>query len=365
MGEFPRADIYRVPRHQPSISSGFLHIEPIQSLTNFRTRFQYALVFEMNLCTEASSDAPNLCSSEFGFRCFEEIFNCLKKSRVILVQKGKEKLWTQKIFWMNHQVACGGRSPRNFRTLYRQRRSLSLSLSRSIYIYIYGFYHQLPQPFPRLRDLPQPSKTMRSTPTFQKVSEIYPQLLTWQNLSPMCIDVESTAEADGDGSHLAATCCRWGRRESSKRERRRGSTLQLPLRRCFWRGQIAGGGFDVAQIAGGGEAGERGRARERERRAGERKTFLLPPLLATEAISVARRREEREERGREGGEIFLLLPVKRAYARRRELEREGGGRERESGREEDFPPPASSPGAPQLVRPRRQHREHHPQLVLR
>ena len=31
-----------------------------------------------------------------------------------------------------------------------------------------GFYHQVPQPFPRLKDLPQPSKTMRSTPTFQK-----------------------------------------------------------------------------------------------------------------------------------------------------------------------------------------------------
>ena len=40
--------------------------------------------------------------------------------------------------------------------------------------YYMGFYHQVPQPFPRLKDLPQPSKTMRSTPTFQKVTEIYP-----------------------------------------------------------------------------------------------------------------------------------------------------------------------------------------------
>ena len=121
-----------------------------------------------------------------------------------------------------------------------------------------------------------------------------------------------------------------GRRESGGGAQLFAENLQLPLRRSFWRGQIAGGGFGVAQIAGGREAGERGRARERERRAGERKTFLLPPLLATEAIFVARRREEREERGREGGEIFLLLPVKRAYARMQERAREGGRRERET-----------------------------------
>ena len=106
-----------------------------------------------------------------------------------------------------------------------------------------------------------------------------------------------------------------------KREQRRGSTLQLPLRRCFWRGQIAGGGFGVAQIAGGREAGERGRARERERQAGERKTFLLPPLFATEAIFVARRRKERFS---SSFPLSAHMP-----ACRRELEREGGGRERE------------------------------------
>ena len=76
-----------------------------------------------------------------------------------------------------------------------------------------------------------------------------------------------------------------------------------------------------------------GGGRERER-AGERKTFLLPPLLMTEAISVARRHEEREVCGREGGEIFLLLPVKRAYARMHERRKEDGdGEERGIARE--------------------------------
>ena len=76
-----------------------------------------------------------------------------------------------------------------------------------------------------------------------------PQLLTWQNQSPMCIDVESTAEADGDESHLAATCQprekikSRGRRESGRGARLFAENLQLQLRRCFWRGQIAGGGF--------------------------------------------------------------------------------------------------------------------------
>ena len=41
---------------------------------------------------------------------------------------------------------------------------------------------------------------------------------------------------------------------------------------------------------------KRERAGEREKRErGERKTFLLPPLLVTEAISIARRRKERGE----------------------------------------------------------------------
>ena len=43
---------------------------------------------------------------------------------------------------------------------------------------------------------------------------------------------------------------------------------------------------------------------------------------------------EREERGREGGEIFLLLPVKRAYARMQERRKEDGdGEERGIARE--------------------------------
>ena len=47
--------------------------------------------------------------------------------------------------------------------------------------------------------------------------------------------------------------------------------------------------------------GERLDERKREvERAGERKTFLLLPLLATEAISVVRRRGER--RGKSAGE---------------------------------------------------------------
>ena len=64
------------------------------------------------------------------------------------------------------------------------------------------------------------------------------------------------------GRHVSAE----GKKLNSLRGRREsgGGALQLPLRRCFWRGQIAGGGFGVAQIAGGREAGERGRARERE-----------------------------------------------------------------------------------------------------
>ena len=53
------------------------------------------------------------------------------------------------------------------------------------------------------------------------------------------------------------------------------------------------------------------RAREGGRR--ERKTFLLPPLFATEAISVARRREERgEERAGEIKSGAILYLRKRA-----------------------------------------------------
>ena len=45
-----------------------------------------------------------------------------------------------------------------------------------------------------------------------------------------------------------------------------------------------------------GNVGERSDERKREvDRARERKTFLLPPLLATEAISVTRRRKKRGE----------------------------------------------------------------------
>ena len=48
------------------------------------------------------------------------------------------------------------------------------------------------------------------------------------------------------------------------------------------------------------------------------------------------RREEREERGREGGEILLLLPLRCAYARMQERGKEDGeeraSREREKGR---------------------------------
>ena len=72
-----------------------------------------------------------------------------------------------------------------------------------------------------------------------------------------------------------------------RREETRGEIfLLLPVKRAYARMQ---------------ERAREGGRRERER-AGERKTFLLPPLLATEAISVARRREERGEgRARERG----------------------------------------------------------------
>ena len=86
--------------------------------------------------------------------------------------------------------------------------SLSLSLSLSLYIYIYiymGFYHEVPQPFPRLWDLPQPSKTMRSTPTFQKGTEIYPSC--WHGkIEVQCASTWSTRRRlTGTEASLAAT----------------------------------------------------------------------------------------------------------------------------------------------------------------
>ena len=83
---------------------------------------------------------------------------------------------------------------------------------------------------------------------------------------------------------------------------------------------------------------ERAGGREKRER-GERKTFLLPPLLAIEAISIVRR-EEREEHWRDGGGIFLLLPLTSVYAfmheRRKEDEKERGfTRERERERERE------------------------------
>ena len=72
---------------------------------------------------------------------------------------------------------------------------------------------------------------------------------------------------------------------------------------------------------------KRERAREREKRERrERKTFLLPPLLAMKAISVTRTHEEggeeREECGRDGGGSFLLVPLTRAYARMQDRRKE-------------------------------------------
>ena len=57
--------------------------------------------------------------------------------------------------------------------------------------------------------------------------------------------------------------------------------------------ELATGNFPLRESEG--ERGKTRREKERERERGERKTFLIPPLLATEAISVARRREERKD----------------------------------------------------------------------
>ena len=79
-------------------------------------------------------------------------------------------------------------------------------------------------------------------------------------------------------------------------------------------------------------------------RARERKTFLLPPLLVTEAISVARRQGER--RGKSAGEreekfsssfpLSVRMPACRRGGRKmgkRGASREREKRERERGRE--------------------------------
>ena len=94
--------------------------------------------------------------------------------------------------------------------------------------------------------------------------------------------------------------------------------------------------------------GERSDDRKREvERAGERKTFLLPPLLATEAISVARRGErrgksagEREEKFSSSFPLSACMPACRRGGRKmgkrgasRERGREGVGGERRGQRE--------------------------------
>ena len=112
---------------------------------------------------------------------------------------------------------------------------------------------------------------------------------------------------------LFLTCTRVRGREGEKEERL-GERMESRKRRRIEEVEIEQekrenvGREGEQSENGGGErnyppppyalAWRRNLARERERD-GERKTFLLPPFLATEAISVARR-EEREERGRGG-----------------------------------------------------------------
>ena len=69
--------------------------------------------------------------------------------------------------------------------------------------------------------------------------------------------------------------------------------------------------------------------RREEERSGEsgRDEDFPPPASSRDGSNFHReetRREEREERGREGREIFLLLPLKRAYARMQERRKEDG-----------------------------------------
>ena len=106
-----------------------------------------------------------------------------------------------------------------------------------------------------------------------------------------------------------------------------GSTLQLPLRRR--------------------EGGGREREGARERETSGREEDFPPPASSRDGSNFRREETRGERRGKSAGEreekFSSSFPLSAHMpACRRELEREGGGRERESGREEDFPPPASS-----------------------
>ena len=162
--------------------------------------------------------------------------------------------------------------------------------------------------------------------------------------------MESTAEADGTEATLPPRVSRGKKLNHGERERRKGGRER----------EEGTAGIPVAR----GNVGERLDERKREvERARERKTFLLPPLLATEAIFVARRRGER--RGKSAGEreekfsssfpLSVRMPAckrggrkmgkrgasrqreKRERERGREGESEGGGRGREGegGRERE------------------------------
>ena len=123
-----------------------------------------------------------------------------------------------------------------------------------------------------------------------------------------------------------------GEREREERKRRKISVTRERGRSKERRRERTRRGRD--------EEGER----EREgRERGERKTFLLPPLLVTEAISAARRHEERGE-GRARERWRRNFPPPSPYARvcphageeegrwRRKGRCEKGRRERESDR---------------------------------